>query len=433
MPRERVQALAGLGRHRRGRWARRHQLPCHRQCDRGEGRALPTRGSSPPTSCCATRAPTSPILRLKSVKEELATLPFADHDDLAVGDLVLAIGNPFGVGQTVTSGIVSALARTNVGVTNFQSFIQTDAAINPGNSGGALVDMEGRLVGINTSIFSRSGGSIGIGFAIPSAMVRVVVDSAKAGSSRVLRPWLGADLQNVTPDIAESLGLERPAGALVAEVARVGPVGAGGTRDRRRDPRHRRRGGLRPGRFRLSLRDPAARRHGQGRGAAGPASARTRRHRARHRRGDDTARRGQGRRALAARRRDDRQPVAGCRGCAGLQFDADGVVIIDVEENSTAASLGFQKKDVLVQVNGQPATSSKADHAGPVALALALAGDDQPRRAADLLAVRRVRCPTSSPPPDSTATRRGRSPTGCARPRSPRSSARITSSGPTVR
>ena len=143
------------------------------------------------------------VLRMKNVKETLATLALADPDDLQVGDLVLAIGDPFGVGQTVTSGIVSALARTNVGVSNFQSFIQTDAAINPGNSGGALVDMQGRLAGINTAIFSRSGGSIGIGFAIPAAMVRVVVDSAKAGSDHVIRPWLGAALQGVTPEIAE--------------------------------------------------------------------------------------------------------------------------------------------------------------------------------------------------------------------------------------
>ena len=131
-----------------------------------------------------------------------------------MGDLVLAIGDPFGVGQTVTSGIVSALARTQVGISDYQFFIQTDAAINPGNSGGALVDMDGKLAGINTAIFSRSGGSHGIGFAIPSNMVRLVVQSAIKGGT-VQRPWLGATLQPVTPDIAESLGLadaERRAG-----------------------------------------------------------------------------------------------------------------------------------------------------------------------------------------------------------------------------
>src|SRR5215510_2862450 len=120
------------------------------------------------------------VLRVKDGKEKFATLDFANSDELVVGDIVLAIGNPFGVGQTVTHGIISALARTQVGITDYQFFIQTDAAINPGNSGGALVDMTGRLAGINTAIFSRSGGSQGIGFAIPANMVRVVVASAKS-------------------------------------------------------------------------------------------------------------------------------------------------------------------------------------------------------------------------------------------------------------
>jgi S1-C subfamily serine protease len=128
----------------------------------------------------------------------------------------------------VTHGIVSALARTQVGITDYQFFIQTDAAINPGNSGGALVDMNGRVIGINTAIYSRSGGSQGIGFAIPSNMVRVVVASAKSGGSAVKRPWLGAKLQAVTAEIAESLGLKRPAGALVANVTAGGPAARAG-------------------------------------------------------------------------------------------------------------------------------------------------------------------------------------------------------------
>src|SRR5262245_45187344 len=147
------------------------------------------------------------VLRVKDGKEKFPTLDFANSDELLVGDIVLAIGNPFGVGQTVTHGIISALARTQVGITDYQFFIQTDAAINPGNSGGALVDMTGRLAGINTAIFSRSGGSQGIGFAIPANMVRVVVASAKSGGKAVKRPWLGARLQAVTPEIAETLGL----------------------------------------------------------------------------------------------------------------------------------------------------------------------------------------------------------------------------------
>jgi len=168
------------------------------------------------------------VLRIKGASERFATLEFADSDALQVGDVVLAIGDPFGVGQTVTHGIVSALARTEVGISDYQFFIQTDAAINPGNSGGALVDMNGRLVGINTAIFSHSGGSQGIGFAIPANMVRVVVASAQGGSGAVKRAWLGAKLQEVTPEIADSLGLKRPSGALVASVATDGPAARAG-------------------------------------------------------------------------------------------------------------------------------------------------------------------------------------------------------------
>ena len=168
------------------------------------------------------------VLRMKAHNERFPSLEFADSDALQVGDIVLAIGNPFAVGQTVTHGIVSAVAHTQVGITDYQFFIQTDAAINPGNSGGALVDMTGRLVGINTAIFSRSGGSQGIGFAIPANMVKVVVASARSGGSTVRRPWLGARLQAVTPDIAESLGLKRPSGALIATVSPSSPAGRGG-------------------------------------------------------------------------------------------------------------------------------------------------------------------------------------------------------------
>jgi Do/DeqQ family serine protease len=170
------------------------------------------------------------VLRIKAQNERFPVLEFADSDALQVGDVVLAIGNPFAVGQTVTHGIVSAVARTQVGITDYQFFIQTDAAINPGNSGGALVDLAGRLVGINTAIFSRSGGSQGIGFAIPANMVKVVVASARSGVSAVKRPWLGAKLQAVTPEIADSLGLKRPAGALVASVTTASPAARAGLR-----------------------------------------------------------------------------------------------------------------------------------------------------------------------------------------------------------
>jgi Do/DeqQ family serine protease len=163
------------------------------------------------------------VLRLDGEGAKFPSIAFANSDSLEVGDLVLAIGDPFGVGQTVTSGIVSALARTKVGISDYQFFIQTDAAINPGNSGGALVDMDGQLVGINTAIFSKSGGSHGIGFAIPSNMVRLVVQSALKGG-KVQRPWFGAALQPLTSDIAESLGLDRPSGAMVTNVHERGPA-----------------------------------------------------------------------------------------------------------------------------------------------------------------------------------------------------------------
>ena len=157
----------------------------------------------------------------------LPFLEFENSDALEVGDMVLAIGNPFGVGQTVTQGIVSALARTEIAQSNAQVFIQTDAAINPGNSGGALVDMSGRLVGINTAIYSRSGGSHGIGFAIPSNLVKLVVESAMAGR-KLERPWLGAKLDAVTRDNAEALRLDRAVGAYVTRVYPGSPAAQAG-------------------------------------------------------------------------------------------------------------------------------------------------------------------------------------------------------------
>ena len=147
---------------------------------------------------------------------------------LQVGDLVLAIGNPYGVGQTVTNGIVSALSRTDIGITDYSFFIQTDAAINPGNSGGPLVDMDGDLIGLNTAIFSQSGSSSGIGFAIPAAMVRQVVASAVSGSSHVERPWLGAHAEPVTRDQAQSLGLPGAQGVQIKQIYPGGPADKAG-------------------------------------------------------------------------------------------------------------------------------------------------------------------------------------------------------------
>lgn len=169
------------------------------------------------------------VLKIDTKGQQLPTLDYADTRGVQIGDLVIAIGNPFGVGQTVTSGIISALARTDVGASDYSSFIQTDASINPGNSGGALVDMRGRLVGVNSIIFSRGGGSNGIGFAIPSEMVKRVVDAAVHGGSLV-RPWLGAKGDIVTSAIAQSLNLDRPKGVLISEVYPGGPAEKAGLR-----------------------------------------------------------------------------------------------------------------------------------------------------------------------------------------------------------
>ncbi|MCZ6861704.1 MAG: Do family serine endopeptidase [Alphaproteobacteria bacterium] len=169
------------------------------------------------------------VLRIKA-KSRLPVLILGDADELEVGDLVLAVGNPFGVGQTVTSGIVSAVSRTSVGITDYRSFIQTDAAINPGNSGGALVSLDGKLVGINTAIYSKSGGSVGIGFAIPSSMVKSVLRSALTGKA-LMRPWIGAQGQDVTPDIALSLGLEKVGGIIMSDIDVGGPADKAGLKN----------------------------------------------------------------------------------------------------------------------------------------------------------------------------------------------------------
>jgi serine protease Do len=163
------------------------------------------------------------VLKIDTKGEHLPTVPFGDSDAVQVGDLVLAIGDPFGVGQTVTMGIVSALARTQGSANDYQFFIQTDAAINPGNSGGALVTTDGKLAGINTAIYSRSGGNIGIGFAIPANLARRVVEGVEGGGG-VRLAWIGATGQPVTSAIAESLGLARPGGVLVKDIYPGGPL-----------------------------------------------------------------------------------------------------------------------------------------------------------------------------------------------------------------
>ncbi len=168
------------------------------------------------------------VVKLDAARD-LPALELRDSDTLEVGELVLAIGNPFGVGQTVTSGIVSGLARSGAvrdGGTGY--FVQTDAPINPGNSGGALIDMDGRLIGVNTAIISRSGGSNGIGFAVPANLVARIIAAAESGASALVRPWLGIDLQPLTAELAEAMGFDRPAGVLVGQMHPASPFALAG-------------------------------------------------------------------------------------------------------------------------------------------------------------------------------------------------------------
>ena len=297
------------------------------------------------------------ILQIKDGRERFPVLEFADSDALQVGDVVLAIGNPFGVGQTVTHGIVSALARTQVGVSDYQFFIQTDAAVNPGNSGGALVDLTGKLVGINTAIFSRSGGSQGVGFAIPANMVKVVVASGKTGGKAVPRPWLGAKLQTVTADIADSMGLKRPSGALIANVTPDSPAA---------------RASLKPGDLIVSVdgqnvEDPNAFDY---RFATKPPGGSARL---------GIVRGGREQTVTVALQiapempREEivirsRSPFSGVK-IANLspalvdelqvRNAEEGVVIVDVDNGSYASNLGFQRGDVIQEVNGERITRTQ--------------------------------------------------------------------------
>jgi Do/DeqQ family serine protease len=297
------------------------------------------------------------VLKLKSTAN-LAALDIGDSDELQVGDFVLAIGNPFGVGQTVTQGIISALARTQVGVADFQSFIQTDAAINPGNSGGALVDMQGRLVGINTAIFSRTGASHGIGFAIPSQMVRIVVESARGGSATVRRPWFGARLQGVTADIAEGLGLDRPSGVMVAGVVTGSPAQEAGIR--RGDVILQMDGqsvddtdsfGYRLATRPLNSTSSLAIMRGRNRLVV-PVRMTV----APETRPRDIVK-VQGRSPLSGLSVGNLSPALAEE--LSLEPSAEGVVVTDVEADSAAGQIGFQKGDIIVAVNREKMESSR--------------------------------------------------------------------------
>src|SRR5690606_24440725 len=173
--------------------------------------------------------PETDLAVLKADRTGLPAIEFGDEGRAQVGDVVLAIGNPFGAGQTVTMGIISALGRSQLGINTFENFIQTDAAINPGNSGGALVDTAGRLIGINTAIYSRTGGSLGIGFAIPSSTVQDVMTQI-IRHGRVIRGYIGVEPQDVTPELAEAFQLPRRDGAIIAGVMRGGPAEKAGVK-----------------------------------------------------------------------------------------------------------------------------------------------------------------------------------------------------------
>ena len=319
------------------------------------------------------------VLKIETGDDDLPYIKLGDSDELEVGDLVIAIGNPFGVGQTVTSGIVSGLARTNVGITDFNFFIQTDAAINPGNSGGALLRMDGKLAGVNTAIFSRSGGSQGIGFAVPANMVRTVIASAGT-AGRLQRPWLGASVQDVTAEIAEAIGLARPIGALVTELHPDSPAHRSGIRagdivveidgqrvDDKESLEFRVATGVIGGtanllvmrsgdeiRVRLPLEAPPE------------IPAR-----------DETVLRGN-------------HPIAGATVLnlspavaeeIGLGHLATGVVIVDVARGNPAARLGFRSGDIVLRVNdteiGSVATLRRAVAAQPDTWRLAILRGDQ--------------------------------------------------------
>jgi Do/DeqQ family serine protease len=292
------------------------------------------------------------VLQIDTKGEKLPYLELRDSDEVEVGDLVLAIGNPFGVGQTVTSGIVSAVARTSVSIADFRSFIQTDAPINPGNSGGALATLDGKLAGINTAILSRSGGSVGIGFAIPSNMVGAVVRAALT-TGRIARPTLGIGGQDVTADIARARGLERIGGVIVSTVAPDSPAAAAGIKagDVILKMNGRDVNDIQDLRFRL---------------ATMSVGGKVKLTMVRGKEASDVE--VELREAAAVSEIENATALSGNHPLArvsvlkltpgvaeqmGVRGLSRGLVIVKVQPGSIAARRGFRPKDVLVQVNGQ--------------------------------------------------------------------------------
>ncbi|WP_315919999.1 DegQ family serine endoprotease [Mesorhizobium sp. SP-1A] len=291
------------------------------------------------------------VLKIDSDKP-FPVIAIGDSDAIEVGDLVLAIGDPFGVGQTVTSGIVSALARSPVGISDSGFFIQTDAPINPGNSGGALLNMAGQVVGINTAIFSKSGGSVGIGFAIPSNMVKAFVEAAKAGREFFERPYIGASFESVTPQIAESLGMDAPRGALVSNVQDGGPAAKAGLKagDVILTFNGARLEGVDALGYRLATAPIGSKAELDvlSKGKTGKVEI-------------DLERAPAGENAPPVLL-SGRSPFAGAKVAMlsprlaqqlGVEGSTKGVVMTDVDPNSAAASFGFQPGDIIRDVNGQ--------------------------------------------------------------------------------
>jgi Do/DeqQ family serine protease len=298
------------------------------------------------------------VLRIKA-KEHFPVLGIANSDAVDVGDLVLAIGNPFGVGQTVTSGIVSALARNQVTPGDFGFFIQTDASINPGNSGGALMNMNGELIGINTAIFSRGGGSNGIGFAIPANLVKVFLAAAASGKKSFERPYVGATFDAVTSDVAEALGLKAARGALVTRVVEGGPAD---------------KAGLKPGEVVTAV-DGIAVEHPDALGYRLTTAGLGKQARI-------TLQTAEGQHdvnvvlnaAPESTPRDERtlqgrNPFAGLRIAnlsprlaTEMQMPTDklGVAVVEVSKGSPAARLGFAPKDIIISLNGDQVASTAA-------------------------------------------------------------------------
>jgi Do/DeqQ family serine protease len=296
------------------------------------------------------------ILKIRGGKGDFPVLTLTASEDVEVGDVVLAVGNPFGLGQTVTQGIVSAMRRVQSQSGDPSVYLQTDAAINQGNSGGALVDMKGELLGINTAIFSKSGGSDGIGFAVPAAIVRLVLDTARRGETVVRRPWFGGDLQAVSRDIADSLGLDRPTGALITDVS---------------DPSPAHQAGLRPGDLVTTIdgkavEDPMALSYQM---TIRPFGSRVRLAYLRDGRestadvriepAPETVPRGEqvlgGNGPFTGARVVNLSPAVGEE--LGVSGPARGVVVMEVEPGTIAARLGVQRRDRVLAINDTEVSS----------------------------------------------------------------------------